>query len=93
MQRYEWERVEKAVAEKERRAAAAEKRVAALFEKGHRFDTGRKFPSFYRTGIALSPHLAAFHCEAMRAALDGADDATIKQRAEAAARADLDAGK
>jgi hypothetical protein len=93
MQRYERERSEKAFAEKERRAAAAEKRVAALFEKGHRFDTGRKVPSFYRTGIARSPHLAAFHCEALRAALDGADDATIKQRAEAAARADLDAAK
>lgn len=84
-------------AEAEWRAAdakrkAAEKRVAALFAKGHKFDVGGEYPYFVKSSDRISDVVCeAFLVAACKAVYEGAADDVVIAFAESEARKAYDA--
>jgi hypothetical protein len=75
--------------EEQNARAAAERRVDALFARGHKFDAGERFPFFYKpslSGSSLDVVLRAFRLAAVNAVLAGMSDAEVTEAAEEAAR-------
>jgi hypothetical protein len=75
--------------EEQNARAAAERRVDALFARGHKFDVSERFPFFYKpslSGGSLDVVLREFRRAAVGAALAGMSDAEVTQAAEEAAR-------